>query len=114
MGRVDPLQPLATAQIGMHHVALDGTGPHDGDLHNQIVKGPGFEARQHRHLRATLDLEGAERVGLPDHRIGARVLGRDGCEIEMDALRSEEHTSELQSLMRISYAGFCLKKKKTK
>src|SRR3546814_4419747 len=25
--------------------------------------------------------------------------------------RSEEHTSELQSLMRISYAGFCLKKK---
>src|SRR3546814_1263178 len=30
------------------------------------------------------------------------------------ALRSEEHTSELQSLMRTSYAVFCLKKKKTK
>src|SRR3546814_7761509 len=30
-----------------------------------------------------------------------------------DAVRSEEHTSELQSLMRISYAVFCLKKKKT-
>src|SRR3546814_2194648 len=30
-----------------------------------------------------------------------------------DYLRSEEHTSELQSLMRISYAVFCLKKKKT-
>src|SRR3546814_3543298 len=30
-----------------------------------------------------------------------------------DARRSEEHTSELQSLMRISYAVFCLKKKKT-
>src|SRR3546814_7668367 len=29
-----------------------------------------------------------------------------------DAERSEEHTSELQSLMRISYAVFCLKKKK--
>src|SRR3546814_1731430 len=29
-------------------------------------------------------------------------------------LRSEEHTSELQSLMRISYAVFCLKKKKNK
>src|SRR3546814_4399247 len=29
-------------------------------------------------------------------------------------LRSEEHTSELQSLMRISYAVFCLKKNKTK
>src|SRR3546814_4748978 len=30
-----------------------------------------------------------------------------------DADRSEEHTSELQSIMRISYAVFCLKKKKT-
>src|SRR3546814_1745117 len=30
-----------------------------------------------------------------------------------DFLRSEEHTSELQSLMRISYAVFCLKKKNT-
>src|SRR3546814_7806955 len=32
----------------------------------------------------------------------------------VDLLRSEEHTSELQSLMRISYAVFCLKKKKNK
>src|SRR3546814_20750080 len=32
----------------------------------------------------------------------------------LDLWRSEEHTSELQSLMRISYAVFCLKKKKTK
>src|SRR3546814_6825441 len=31
---------------------------------------------------------------------------------ENQAFRSEEHTSELQSLMRISYAVFCLKKKK--
>src|SRR3546814_7572775 len=31
----------------------------------------------------------------------------------LPSLRSEEHTSELQSLMRISYAVFCLKKKKT-
>src|SRR3546814_6315626 len=30
-----------------------------------------------------------------------------------ETFRSEEHTSELQSLMRISYAVFCLKKKKT-
>src|SRR3546814_1965823 len=33
--------------------------------------------------------------------------------ILLAAIRSEEHTSELQSLMRISYAVFCLKKKKT-
>src|SRR3546814_1679503 len=32
----------------------------------------------------------------------------------LGSVRSEEHTSELQSLMRISYAVFCLKKKKIK
>src|SRR3546814_4190792 len=35
-----------------------------------------------------------------------------GQPVTQGALRSEEHTSELQSLMRISYAVFCLKKKK--
>src|SRR3546814_5686687 len=34
--------------------------------------------------------------------------------VELVAARSEEHTSELQSLMRISYAVFCLNKKKKK
>src|SRR3546814_5337254 len=41
------------------------------------------------------------------HRTAQRFGGRRHA-----ALRSEEHTSELQSLMRISYAVFCLKKKK--
>src|SRR3546814_10733434 len=45
-----------------------------------------------------------------------RAEGRAGAVEEIrrlrrDRLRSEEHTSELQSLMRISYAVFCLKKK---
>src|SRR3546814_4964834 len=39
--------------------------------------------------------------------LGADAPGRAG------TIRSEEHTSELQSLMRISYAVFCLKKKNT-
>src|SRR3546814_8650428 len=45
----------------------------------------------------------------------AGVLGRDCGGHRATGLeeRSEEHTSELQSLMRISYAVFCLKKKKT-
>src|SRR3546814_5896408 len=50
-------------------------------------KGPGHRAERHRH---------ADR---PD---------------QQQRLRSEEHTSELQSLMRISYAVFCLKKKNDK
>src|SRR3546814_9320243 len=33
-------------------------------------------------------------------------------EVQRETIRSEEHTSELQSLMRISYAVFCLKNKK--
>src|SRR3546814_3355350 len=52
--------------------------------------------------------------------LGAQLLFRTQrrpavleCE-KSGAARSEEHTSELQSLMRISYAVFCLKKKKTK
>src|SRR3546814_7058393 len=43
--------------------------------------------------------------------IGTRHLAR--ASIHLGDERSEEHTSELQSLMRISYAVFCLKKKKT-
>src|SRR3546814_10224691 len=38
----------------------------------------------------------------------------DFAQASMSLDRSEEHTSELQSLMRISYAVFCLKKKKSK
>src|SRR3546814_1060195 len=46
------------------------------------------------------------------HRVHLRVAGAAVAARPMD--RSEEHTSELQSLMRISYAVFCLKKKKRK
>src|SRR3546814_4094036 len=60
------------------------------------------------------------RKGLSEGRTGRtvstadhdRVLGRPRLH-DGDHARSEEHTSELQSLMRISYAVFCLKKKTT-
>src|SRR3546814_4138513 len=42
------------------------------------------------------------------------IVTRNGKDVAKATLRSEEHTSELQSLMRISYAVFCLKKKKSK
>src|SRR3546814_5867615 len=42
--------------------------------------------------------------------LGPAILARRGAGRAL--FRSEEHTSELQSLMRISYAVFCLKKKK--
>src|SRR3546814_5977185 len=43
-----------------------------------------------------------------------RLFGYHGLVHGADSFRSEEHTSELQSLMRISYAVFCLKKKNKK
>src|SRR3546814_7307633 len=57
---------------------------------------------------------GAEQ-GDAARRAGRRGAGRRGDGgTGGGGRRSEEHTSELQSLMRISYAVFCLKKKKTK
>src|SRR3546814_4753596 len=54
--------------------------------------------------------------GHTSHMLGDRrqKIGQRPGLGEIDTRRSEEHTSELQSLMRISYAVFCLKKKKTK
>src|SRR3546814_2284791 len=49
--------------------------------------------------------------GVP-HHLGIRAIEPHAVESRQpDTPRSEEHTSELQSLMRISYAVFCLKKK---
>src|SRR3546814_2544924 len=58
----------------------------------------------------------------PDSTNGAQGVGdaklyRRNIDVKLPgdhSVRSEEHTSELQSLMRISYAVFCLKKKKKK
>src|SRR3546814_5700300 len=47
-----------------------------------------------------------------DETISITTQGRLSDPKEFEQIRSEEHTSELQSLMRISYAVFCLQKKK--
>src|SRR3546814_1294981 len=58
------------------------------------------------------DWEAAEAAGFRAcKRCHPRLSTSDGA---AELVRSEEHTSELQSLMRISYAVFCLKKKKNK
>src|SRR3546814_5286733 len=59
------------------------------------------------------DVEGGEQQGAGERRIRRQAEQR-GCGRSRAGCpgRSEEHTSELQSLMRISYAVFCLKKKK--
>src|SRR3546814_2243106 len=77
---------------------------------SQLRRPPSLEIWRRSHVRArcsTVLYEDEDRVAA---MAGARAI----CVLILLArLRSEEHTSELQSLMRISYAVFCLKKKKT-
>src|SRR3546814_8884500 len=70
----------------------------------QLVGGPGFRSAPLGRKRQGGGEITQHSPGLP--------LGR-ALKTQLALLRSEEHTSELQSLMRISYAVFCLKKKKT-
>src|SRR3546814_1423890 len=63
---------------------------------------------------AGLILGGEDPLPGPGAVVVGVVRGRPRIAGQVPVLRSEEHTSELQSLMRISYAVFCLKKKKTK
>src|SRR3546814_6380228 len=55
----------------------------------------------------------ANGAGAPDYGCARRDRLQHAERQQMPQGRSEEHTSELQSLMRISYAVFCLKKKNT-
>src|SRR3546814_3022013 len=77
------------------------------------VRQYGFRARSDRAEVAQVGRQEIERIVHPS---GQRVAQDRPVEQIGDAanVRSEEHTSELQSLMRISYAVFCLKKKNRK
>src|SRR3546814_2934616 len=84
------------------------------DLGRQARRGCGTGVRRRRagagagrRLAGLCGCEPEERT-----RRGRRAMGAGRGEDGRRLLRSEEHTSELQSLMRISYAVFCLKKKK--
>src|SRR3546814_7766171 len=80
-------------------------------------EGPAWASYHLDVLRQTIDDRYNIRPGRRWHAIGGISMGGQGA-LRYAALlpgyfgsvRSEEHTSELQSLMRISYAVFCLKK----
>src|SRR3546814_4751140 len=75
--------------------AQDGREPGEQDAGMQLDADAGVDMAMHRQMV----------MALRDPSAGIGIdLG--------EAVRSEEHPSELQSLMRMSYAGFCLKKKK--
>src|SRR3546814_6670311 len=88
------------------------------------IKGGRAQVRSCKGDQATVvSLAARARLGSTDRSVAmpstmctlrcARAAS-SGSWVTMMMVRSEEHTSELQSLMRISYAVFCLKKKKKK
>src|SRR3546814_5297022 len=96
--------------------------PHIGDIGRLTLGRLGHQERKRSELtlvEAGEDrhfglLPARKRLGkLPrEHRAVDNRFGLpSGRETRLEKRRSEEHTSELQSLMRISYAVFCLKKK---
>src|SRR3546814_11973088 len=90
--------------LSLHDALPISTHPVADVIHSNITSG------ERAHGCHTI-----KHVSLDHHNgIKPRIIGDDVGAIEfiLDiAPRSEEHTSELQSLMRISYAVFCLKKK---
>src|SRR3546814_6721439 len=70
------------------------------------------ERLAHRLARDRAVIGRPEQVETARKRTARRLARLEQAEAQLD--RSEEHTSELQSLMRISYAVFCLKKKNKK
>src|SRR3546814_10580767 len=85
----------AAALVLLQHLGAENVGRHEvrRALHALVLEA------EHR-------AEGLDQAGLGEARHADEQAMAAGQQ------RSEEHTSELQSLMRISYAGFCLKKKK--
>src|SRR3546814_8201854 len=108
---------LLLLRLDQLHAVVDAD-PRQREQHQEDRPGEDVEAVEvHGLVEIGLD---AVRQDEADHQRRARVAVAAHVEChdaEQDdrkdiAPRSEEHTSELQSLMRISYAVFCLKKKK--
>src|SRR3546814_2021174 len=95
--RFRALQPVDDAP----RVTVDAAPGVDHEHDDVGIRRARPRGRDHCPVEAPLGRENAR--GVDEDHLG-RAFRRD---------RSEEHTSELQSLMRISYAVFCLKQKKT-
>ena len=76
MGIGDFFASLAALQKWIHHLADDGAGADDRDLHHDVVKLLRTQARQARHLRAAFHLKQAHGVGLLQRGIDRRVILR--------------------------------------
>ena len=70
----------------MHHIALNGSRPHNGNLNNQIVEIARFQTRQHVHLRAAFHLKHPDCLGTAQHVVNIAVFGRHGRQFKIFAV----------------------------
>src|SRR3546814_3926210 len=112
--RTDTLFPYTTlfrSLVQQHAETVDDNTAAGPRLRQQVgLQRAVDEVGDHRIARQRSERDVKRR--LPGHAEAGRVHQESGAGEGVG--RSEEHTSELQSLMRISYAGFCLKKKTKK
>src|SRR3546814_3836039 len=112
--RVGGLVPRLVREVGVgrHAVDLDAEALELGVVVGQVTElGGAYEGEVGRVEEHHRPLALEVLVGHVHELALAEGGGLEGLDLGVDE-RSEEHTSELQSLMRISYAVFCLKKKK--
>src|SRR3546814_5716231 len=79
------------------------------EVRNELLVRPVIIGLVARYPLIFYDRHHAAMRGVPVHRVMIDMIVHHPA---AGVIRSEEHTSELQSLMRISYAVFCLQKKK--
>ena len=83
-------QQLPPLDVRVHRLPLDRPGPHERDLHRDVVDRLGPRAQDDLHLRAALDLEAADRVGPLDLGEHVRVVERDPREVDLLAVTSRD------------------------
>src|SRR3546814_3307829 len=83
------------------------------DIVSKLFGKGAFKAVQYFHKAVNAAFKVADYAGLSLKPAGFSDFSDPDVQIWDNVTRSEEHTSELQSLMRISYAVFCLQKKQT-
>src|SRR3546814_7134081 len=105
-----PARPRGHAQTCAASRACPCRHPYPGTVNHPCV----FSVREERSSPAKVACAPLARHSETTEHCARRRRARCRVQRIHSRVRSEEHTSELQSLMRISYAVFCLKKKKNK
>src|SRR3546814_9269851 len=113
-----PIPAIAEVQLAMAKAAHDVLGGTEEEFKRRLRTGTIVTTDDRnwelRHSKSALRFSQSRAVGID---MESATIAAQGYRFRVPygtLLRAEEHTTELQSLMRLSYAVFCLKKKKNK